>query len=600
MIVLGIHDFHDSSACIMVHGELKALVAEERFSRLKRDMGYPYRSINFCLKQTGVDPRDIDHVAIASTQYSAFMSKVKAFSTFGVEDWFRLFEEYWWPRIYEKRETTEVILDLWNDPRFKALDHYYDFSVIDGSFQSIMDESLAKQIRLDAVRRHLGIESQRVGFYDHHSCHAWYALFGGPKREDNTLVYTIDGGGDKTSATLFRFAGGQMRELARSNKADPSKIYRNIAFTMGMKGGEHVHKVMGLAPYATDRELMRSWRVFDGMFTVKGDMICYADDREPPDNFFYFQKAFSKHRFDGIAGAVQQMFETAIYQWLEGCQRKYRSRSAVFAGGGAMNVKTNMILAESGLVDYFHVCPSPTDDTLCVGACYMAETRHDPRAWEYLKPITDVYLGPEFDRSAIEAAVISKGIPDRFNLEERADADKIASWLEDGRIVARLSGRMEFGERALGNRSILADPRNPETVHRVNRQIKYRDFWMPFAPVLLQERCFEYIKARNRDIVRSYMMIASETTDKGKAELPAAIHPADRTARPQVLQKRENASYYEIVKKFEVRTGIAGLVNTSFNLHGEPIVCSPEDALDVFLRSELDAVVMDDIAVKRF
>lgn len=600
MIILGIQDFHDSSACIMVDGELKALVAEERFSRLKRDTGYPYHSIQFCLKQLGLSPHEIDHVAFASTSYFLFTSKLKTYATFTVDDWFRIYEEYWKPKIYENKENFDIFVELWKDPRFQNLDNYYDFSAVDGNYESIADEKIAREIRLEGVKRHLGINRDKVGFYDHHTCHAYYALFGSRKSESNILIYTLDGGGDKTVSTLFQFSGECMNELARSNSADPSRIYRNISFILGMKGGEHIYKVMGLAPYATQKEFKKSKLVFDDMFTIKNDMICYKDDRKPTDNFFYFREAFKKHRFDGIAAATQHMFETSVFQWFEACQKKYDSRHAVFAGGGAMNVKANMLLADAEFLDDFYVCASPTDDTLCVGACYLAEVQHDPKSWQELKPIRDVYMGPKYERSSIESAIERENISKKFKIHENISYDEIVDLLLNGKVVARFSGRMEYGERALGNRSILADPRNIDIVNKINKQIKYRDFWMPFAPVVLEERSSDYLQILNPNIQRPYMMIAANTTEEGRRELRAAIHPADLTTRPQVLRREHNPEYYDLIKRFEMKTGTGALLNTSFNLHGEPIVCSPEDALDTFIRSELDVLVMEDIAIKRF
>ena len=259
-----------------------------------------------------------------------------------------------------------------------------------------------------------------------------------------------------------------------------------------------------------------------------------------------------------------------------------------------MNVKLNMLLADDPGLDDFSVCPSPTDDTLCVGACYMATSGAGPDAWKSLKPLTDPYIGPAFSLDEIDAAISKTGAADEFILETGVTPDKVAALLADGKVVARCSGRMEFGQRALGNRSILADPRNAETVGRINHQIKYRDFWMPFAPVILEERLGDYILTPNPIIRRSYMMVGAETTDKGQVELAAAIHDADLTARPQSLNREQNAGCYDIIKAFENLTGTGALLNTSFNLHGEPIACSPEDAISTFQRSALDALLMED------
>lgn len=599
MIVLGIHDGHCSSACLMIDGKLQALAAEERFTRLKSDHGYPYHAIEFCLRQTGISASDLDEVAFATRNMHGFSVRLKAIASFDSSDWLRLHREYWKPKLYEGRENTEVFDALLADERFAKHEHYYDFASVGDTFAALGDHERMRAMRLDGARRHLGVGADKVRFYDHHACHAYYALFGSPIRVDNTMIYTLDGGGDGTVSTLFRFADGKVSELARANTVDMARIYREITLILGMKLGEHEYKVMGLAPYATKRETDKSYAVFDGMFDVKDDLICYADGRKPPDLHFHFLEAFAAHRFDGIAAATQKMVETAVMRWFEQTQAKYRSRHAVFAGGVAMNVKLNMLAADAGFLDDFYVCPSPTDDTLCVGACYMAELAADGQDWRKLQPITDAYLGPAYGTGDIATAITEAGIDGRFRVEEKVTPARVAELLEGGNVVARCSGRMEFGARALGNRSILADPRRDATVEKINHQIKYRDFWMPFAPVVLAERTADYLVMKNPAIRLPYMMIARETTPLASRDLPAALHRADKTARPQVISREQNAGYYDIVKAFEARTGAGALLNTSFNLHGEPIVCTPRDAISTFLRSELDVVLMDDVAVLR-
>ncbi|MGF1609143.1 MAG: carbamoyltransferase C-terminal domain-containing protein [Kiloniellales bacterium] len=598
MIVLGIHDGHCASACLMVDGRLVALAAEERFSRFKNDHGYPRQAIDYCLRAGGVTAQDLDEVAFASTNMGTFAVGLKALASFSGDDWRRMHRDYWKPRLYDGIKRPEVLEALWRE-RFQSADHFYDFSNIDGTYESLTSRDKSQAVRTDGVHRHLGLPPDRVRFYDHHACHAYYALFGSHIRADDTMVYTLDGGGDATTSTLFRFKGGRLEELARSNEVDVARIYREITLILGMKLGEHEFKVMGLAPYATDREFYKSRKVFEGMLDVEGDLISYVGGRRFPDLYFAVKEAFDGHRFDGIAAAVQDMCETSVQRWFEVVQRKYGSRHAVFAGGVAMNVKLNMLLAESSLLDDFYVCPSPTDDTLCVGACYMAATAGDPEAWQGLHPIENPYMGPAYGRTEIDRAISESCVSKTADVREAVDADAVAALLADGKVVARCSGRMEYGHRALGNRSILADPRREDTVEKINAQIKYRDFWMPFAPVILAERQDDYIARSNPRIQRPYMMIAAQTTEAGQNELPAAIHRADRTARPQVISRDQNPDYYDIIKAFERRTGTGALLNTSFNLHGEPIVCTPSDAISTFRRSALDVLLMEDVALIR-
>lgn len=583
----------------MIDGKLAALAAEERFSRLKNDYGYPRRAIDFCLAQCGIGPDDIDQVAFATAHINAFYTKLKSICTFTGDDWTMMHRDYWKPKLYEGREDRGVFHKLAADPRLNAQEHYYDLDWVDGDYDAARDRERVRQVRLDGVKRHLGIGAGKVAFYDHHTCHAHYALFASPIRRDNTMVYTLDGGGDATTSTLFRFAGGELVELARSNAVDIARIYREMTLIMGMKTGEHEYKVMGLAPYATDREIRKSNTVFDGMFTVADDLIAYADGRRPKDLYFHFIEAFTGHRFDGVAAAVQNMCEDAVTRWIATTQAKYGASSAVFAGGVAMNVKLNMLLAEQPGMEAFYVAPSPTDDTLCIGACYMAEAAAAPDAWRSLHPVDDPYLGPDITNDDIEAALAAAGAEREFEVERGVGAARTAEFLAGGKVVARVSGRMEFGARALGNRSILADARNAAVIDKINSQIKYRDFWMPFAPVVMKERVADYLTGEGSAVGSPYMMIAARTTPAGARDLAGAIHRGDATARPQILAEHQNPGYYAILKAFETRTGVGGLLNTSFNLHGEPIACSPADAISTFQRSELDVLLMNDVALKR-
>lgn len=596
MVFLGIHDGHCASACIMVDGHLKALAAEERFTRTKNEHGYPVHAIDYCMKEAGITAADLNKVIFSSNSLNVFEVGLKSVATFSNEDWIDLHKNYWKPKLYDGVEKPEVYETLWAS-RFTNSGHYYDFSCVDGSWASFKNPDHGRAIRFEAVERHLGITHEKVTFYDHHTCHAYYALYGSPIRAEKTLIFTLDGGGDGVTSTLSLYNDGKINELARSNEVEIARLYRGMTLMLGMKQGEHEFKVMGLAPYVTDRELTKSKTVYDGLFEVKDNLILYRDGQRPTDHYFHFKDAFDGHRFDGMAAAVQHMTEVNVQDWFQEMCKKYDARHAVFAGGVAMNVKLNMLLARMPELDEFYVCPSPTDDTLCVGACYLAEAERGQAA--KLQPIDNPYVGPAFERPAINEAIESSGVLEIANAVDGVDSDQIADWLAEGKVVARASGRMEFGQRALGNRSILADPRSNQIVEKINHQIKYRDFWMPFAPVVLAERAGDYFEIPKQDIHGSYMMIAAKTTPEGEASLPAGIHRGDSTARPQILERSQNVEYYDIIKAFEEKTGVGALLNTSFNLHGEPIVCSPVDAISTFQRSDLDVLVMGEIALVR-
>src|SRR3989442_381393 len=294
-------------------------------------------------------------------------------------------------------------------------------------------------------------------------------------------------------------------------------------------------------------------------------------------------------RFDAIAGGAQRLLEEALLSWTRLVRRRYGGDRLALGGGVFMNVKANMRLAEEeGLRDLF-VFPSCGDESNAIGAAYLGylelcRRRGTPAT---PRPFGPAYLGPGFDDREVEALIRVRDLASRYRVSEQERIEeKIAELLATDGVVARCAGRMEFGARALGNRSILANPSDRRVVTLINRMIKNRDFWMPFAPTVLHERETDYL-VNPKGLASPYMMLAFPTNPKGRDEIVAAVHPQDGTARAHILDEAWNPGYYRVIREFERRTGIGAVLNTSFNLHGEPPVCSPADAVDTFERSGL-------------
>ena len=254
-----------------------------------------------------------------------------------------------------------------------------------------------------------------------------------------------------------------------------------------------------------------------------------------------------------------------------------------------MNVKANARLAEAPWVHELYVFPSCGDESNAVGAAYLGylELCRRRGVAPRPRPLGPAYLGPDLRPDDIEAVIRRRDLVSRHRVTEPPDIEaRTAELLVRDGVVARCSGRMEFGARALGNRSILANPSDLRVVSTVNRMIKNRDFWMPFAPTILRERESDYL-VNPKGLASPYMMLALPTSPKRRGEIIAAVHPEDGTARAQILEESWNPSYHRLIREFEARTGIGAVLNTSFNLHGEPLVCSPDDAVDTFERSGL-------------
>jgi carbamoyltransferase len=263
-----------------------------------------------------------------------------------------------------------------------------------------------------------------------------------------------------------------------------------------------------------------------------------------------------------------------------------------------MNIKAMMEVAKMDEVQEMFVPGNGADESNAIGACYLVHAKNcqDSGIAPNSIPLNrDLYLGPSYSRDDVKVA-IENHRDKSFKMKEDVLPEEVAKIISGGDPVARFSGKMEFGARALGNRSILADPRNINIVRKINNQIKCRDFWMPFAPVILKERADDYL-LNHKNIESPFMTIGFETTPLAQKDLIASLHQGDLTARPQILTEEVNPGYYKLIKEFEVLTGVGGLVNTSFNLHGEPIVNTPEDALHVFFNSGLDYLVLEDVLI---
>jgi carbamoyltransferase len=294
-------------------------------------------------------------------------------------------------------------------------------------------------------------------------------------------------------------------------------------------------------------------------------------------------------RFDGVAAGAQRVLEDVLLRWSRLMHRRYGGRQLALGGGVFMNVKANMLIGREDWVDELFVFPSCGDESNAVGAAYLGYVeecaRRDMAATP--QPFGPAYLGPAVTDEEAESVIREQRLEGRYKVafHERIE-ERIAELLVSDGVVARCAGRMEFGARALGNRSILANPSDHRVVGLINRMIKNRDFWMPFAPTVLAERAGDYL-VNPKSFASPYMMLAMPTRPEARDAIAAAVHPQDGTARPQILEHDWNPEYHAVVREFERRTGVGAVLNTSFNLHGEPIVRSAEDAVDTFERSSL-------------
>ncbi len=582
MNILGIVFSTNSTAALLRSGSIVACASEERFSRKKNTQLYPKNAVEYCLKSQGLTVKDLDIIALAGHKANLNYYLVDRDSNFSVFDSVREQKEYWYPKLYKNQYVS--YLDIFS--------HKINKNNFPANYNpKIRGDSYAKgRWRHEFIVSHLGEEARRkIKEFHHHLTHNYYGVYSGADPRKKHLVFCLEGFGDDANASVSIYDKGTFTTLYKTDQCYLGRLYRYMTLLLGMKPNEHEFKVMGLAPYSKPYHSDRPFKIFSQtMFVDENGEFQYKI--RPPDTYFYFKEMLDGCRFDGIAQGLQRYTERIIIDFVKTWVRKTGVRSLVFSGGVCMNIKALMHVAQLEEIDQLWVGPSVSDESLAIGACFYAYSLNaDPSKIEVLK---HVYLGNEYSDEQIEKSIEQNNLKNKYTLRPNQSARDIAQLLSKGLIIGRVAGSMEFGARALGNRSILADPRSSSMVRIINEKIKKRDFWMPFAPAILKERVDDYF-VNPKKIKSPYMALAFESTELARKELPAALHPSDFTLRPQVVEKDKNSRFYEIIKEFEKITGIGALLNTSFNLHGSPIVRTPQDALDVFEKTGIDALLLN-------
>ncbi len=589
MVILGLHDNHGASAALLVDGKVVAAVEEERFTRLKMDSGFPKMAIDYLRGQYKEEFRNLDYVAIGCVYQSLKDFATKRYPLFGIKDFLIEEEKFWIPVLEGKNPN---YMDVMKEYVNSSLCHYPLDTIKNPS-----NHNEIRKIRQTFIAEYLNIPIEKVGFVDHHACHAHHAYFSSPLRKD-VLIFTIDGWGDFTNATVHSVEkNGELKCLYRTENCHIGHVYRFITMLLGMKPAEHEYKVMGLAAYAKEHYIREPLKVFEQTYYVDG--LEFKIGTPIKNHYQYFKKRLEGFRFDAIAGAVQRYTENMLVQWVKNWVEHTGFSNVVFSGGLALNIKASKRISELPQIKDMFVCMASGDESLSIGAAQKKWV--DLAGAAELQPITAPYLGPGFDEKDIKEALTHPFVRDHYKIIEKISLVDIAKLLVRGEIVAFMMSNMEFGPRALGHRSILADPRDEKIVRVINEAIKNRDFWMPFTPSILEERAEDYL-INPKKLKAPYMTMAFDATQKAKDELKAAIHPYDMTLRPQVVMKKYSPRYHALIREFECLTGVGGLLNTSFNIHGKPIVRKPIDAIREVISHELvdlKYVVLDDVLLEK-
>ena len=583
-----------SGCAVLIDDKIVFSTSEERYSRIKSDSSFPKNSINDALSFSGLKGTDFDKIIICGNKLSVLAPLMNEYSTFSVDDQIRAMDEYWYPNLVlgKNKSFLEVFKDKINLEQFPfntEIGKRFDVSKLHNPYTEEDGKNVSNFFK-QIIASFLGVEQEKIIHMEHDWCHAAYALYGSPIRDDNTLIVTADAWGDDLSGTLSVYSKekGQIERVKEYNHKDfqLARIYRYTTLVLNMLANEHEYKVMGLASYYNGPIIEKVEKVFDKM--LQSDGLEFIFNKDILDIYDYLKNNLKNFRFDHIAAGLQSFTEKILVNWFSNAISRYNAKSVVFSGGVSMNVKANMKISQIPKIEKFFVCGAGTDETLPMGACYHWAEMNGIKP----KPLDTLYLGSNAMYDEKDISSLAQYTVKKFNSEEQ-----ILEQILENKIVAVCRGKMEMGQRALGNRSIIGDPRIRSNVEKINNSIKKRDFWMPFAPVILEE--YQDLLIQNpKKIDSPFMTIAFETKD-GKNKFPAGVHQADGTARAQLLKKEHNPILWNLIFKFYEKTGIPALLNTSFNLHGEPIVRTIYDALRVFDKSELEVLWLNEHIIEK-
>ena len=550
---------HDSGAAVIQDGQLMGAVNEERFSRMKIDGRYPFASIRKVLEVSGIGPGDIDLIALAGLS-----PRIRALKML----------QYIWKTFSE----TGIFMP--NRLLYACL--------------------TAKKMRIKVPEELKGIKTVCV---DHHLAHAASAYYTCPW-EDATII-TLDGIGDSAiCGVVCSGVQGDLKRLFECNGYySPGIFYSFITKRFGFSVSKHEGKITGLAAYGDHS------RIYDRM----KDIISY---REEEHDFYseYVPRLFKARTYaewdlpiidqlldevlrEDVAAGVQRLTEDVVCAYVQDAVRQTRLPKVALAGGVFGNVKLNQRILELECVEDVYVHPNMGDGGLPAGAAlYLwAKQRKTERKPALPTLLESVYLGPDFSETHIKNQIEKYGLSFR-----RSDCveKEIARFVFDNKIVGRFAGKMEYGPRALGNRSILAAPVDQTINDWLNKRLKRTEF-MPFAPSILEEDAADFLTGWSPAQVAARFMTITYDVPLGKVSAAPAVVHIDNTVRPQVVRNRDNPGFHEVISEYKKLSGVPLLINTSFNMHEEPIVCTPEDAIRSFLAGSVDVLAMESFIVEK-
>ncbi len=589
--ILGISAFyHDSAAAILVDGQIVAAAQEERFTRKKHDSSFPVHACRYVIEEAGLKYSDLSAVAFYDKPFLKFerlLETYHAFAPGGLVSFVSAMQVWIKEKLFMKR---------------------------------LLKEQLAG----------LGDGSVPIYYPEHHLSHAASAFY--PSPFPDAAIVTVDGVGDWATTTIGRGRGKEIETLKELQfPHSVGLLYSAFTYYTGFAVNSGEYKLMGLAPYGNpDSPVTAEFKK-----KIETELVDIRTDGSILLNMDYFEyatglKMVNEQKWEQLFGvprrkpeseisqvymdmalAIQQVTEEIVLALARTARELTGSKYLVLAGGVALNCVANGKILRAGIFDDLWIQPAAGDAGGAIGAAYAVWYIHDGNE-RHLNGRRDEmagsYLGPEFSNKEIQRALQSYGANARYYEDFQSLASDVATKLKDGNVVGWFQGRMEFGPRALGNRSILGDARNPGMQKKLNLKIKYREGFRPFAPSVLEEDIANYF---DLDRPSPYMLLVAPIREDKKIPLPQKYHdqplydrlyflrsdlPAithiDYSARIQSVSRETNPRYWELIQEFKKQTSYGVIVNTSFNVRGEPIVCTPDDAYRCFMRTEMDFLVV--------
>jgi carbamoyltransferase len=584
MRVLGISAFyHDSAAALVDDGRIVAAAQEERFSRKKHDSSFPKNAIAYCLEEAGARLDELDHVVFYDKPFLKFERLLETYIAFA-------------PRGFR---SFRMAIPLWLKEKL------FQKSLLKGELKQFAD----------------GFDIARLLFCEHHLSHAASAFYPSPYEE--AVVLTMDGVGEWATTSAAMGSGKNLKVFQEIHFPHSlGLLYSAFTYYTGFKVNSGEYKVMGLAPYG---EPKYKRLILDNLIDLKADgsfrldlsyfdyctgltmtnerfAALFGQPIRAPD------KPLTEFHMD-VAASIQAVLDEVVLRLTRGLAKKTGAKNLCLAGGVALNCVANGKVLRDGAIENIWIQPAAGDAGGAVGAALAAVHlfNNRPRKTNGGDGMFGSFLGPHFSQAAIEQRLAACGA--RFSvLSEDEMIEKTAQALASQQAVGWFQGRMEFGPRALGGRSILADPRSPIMQRDLNLKVKYRESFRPFAPSILREDVSDWFdlesdspymlivagvrKDRRRTMTpNEHALFGIDKLNIGRSEIPAVTH-VDYSARIQTVHANTNPLFHRLLSRFKEKTGCPVLVNTSFNVRGEPIVCTPEDAFRCFMGNELDLLVV--------